>query len=227
MSPLLTPRVLLIFCSCYTKIMQPQDGSQEYQAPAQQASGAPYQPVPSDEQPADTQAPGFDIDDQTTAQTSEADDDEAVLRWQAPEYLMHSRNGVWYGIFGVATLVLMALAIFLIQSLTFAILIPVMAVALFFYTRRDPQAIDYTLSRKGIHVNDKMYAYDMFKAFAIDSRGGNHLAILYPRKRFQMSVTAYFPEEVGEPLVDMLAARLPMQTHSPDFIDRLLTKLKI
>jgi hypothetical protein len=42
-----------------------------------------------------------------------------------------------------------------------------------------------------------------------------------------MGLTAYFPEEVGEPLVDMLAARLPMQPHQPDAIDKLLTKLRI
>lgn len=207
--------------------MQPQDGSEEYQAPAQQVSGAPYQPVPGDAQPVGAPAADTGVDQTAEAPQIITDDDEAVLRWQAPEYLMHSRNGVWYVIFGVVTLVLMALAIFLIQSVTFAILIPVMAVALFFYTRREPQLIDYTLSRKGIHVNDRMYAYDTFKAFAIDSRNGSHLAILIPRKRFQMGVSAYFPEEVGESLVDMLAARLPMQTHSPDFIDRLLMKLKI
>ena len=42
-----------------------------------------------------------------------------------------------------------------------------------------------------------------------------------------MGLIAYFPENVGEELVDMLAARLPMQTYTPDFLDKLLAKLRI
>jgi len=206
--------------------MQSQDGNEEYRQPSPQAGGAPYQPV-SDNQ---------DMSGETEAQLGgvavaeaqvDSEDDGAVLRWQGPEYLAHARDKMWYVIFGIVTLALMAVAIFLIQSVTFAVLIPVMAAALFVYTRRDPQAINYTLSRKGLHVNDKMYPYDTFKAFAVYSHAGNHSVILLPRKRFQMGVTAFFPEEAGESLVDMLAARLPMQNHSPDFIDRLLAKLRI
>lgn len=211
--------------------MQPQDGNQQYQQPNPQGTGAPYQPVsepqaPSESPPTDTEAQLGDIA-VSSVDNLQSQDDESVLRWQGPEYIPHDRDKLWYVVFGVITLVLMAVAIFIIQAVTFAILIPVMAVALFIYTRRAPQMIDYTLSRKGLHVNDKIYVYDIFKAFAVDSHAGAHSVLLLPRKRFQMGVTAYFPEEVGEPLVDMLAARLPMQDHSVDFIDRLLAKLRV
>lgn len=213
--------------------MQPQDSNQEFQQPAPQATGAPYQ-AQNDEQP-DASEPvvyaGAQLGSVAVADTEsdqpDSQDDQAVLRWQGPEYVAHDRDMLWYIIFGVVTLALIAIAVFLIKSISFAILIPVMAVALFVYTRRAPQLIDYTLSRKGLHINDKMYEYGMFKSFAVQSHAGNHSALLIPRKRFQLGVTAYFPEEVGEPLVDMLAARLPMQTHTPDFVDRLLAKLRI
>lgn len=211
--------------------MQPQEGNEEYQQPNIQPGGAPFQPVGDDQSgdyvQSDTELLLGNVAVEGAGGNLQSQDDEAVLRWQGPEYLDHDKDKVWYVIFGIVTLALMAVAIFLIQSLTFATLIPVMAVSLFVYTHRAPQVIDYTLSRKGLHVNDHMYAYDMFKAFAIDSRAGSHSVIMVPRKRFQIGVTAYFPEEVGEPLVDMLAARLPMQDHSPDFIDRLLAKLRI
>ena len=51
--------------------------------------------------------------------------------------------------------------------------------------------------------------------------------VLTPRKRFQIGQTLYFPEEVGEQLVDMLAERLPMKEVAPDAIDRLLAKLHL
>jgi hypothetical protein len=57
--------------------------------------------------------------------------------------------------------------------------------------------------------------------------GGHNSIVLVPRKRFQLGQTLYFPDEVGEPLVDMLAARLPMKEAAPDIIDKILTKLHL
>lgn len=203
-----------------------EDEKQEWQQPSAQPGGAPYQPNQDDA----PRQPEAQVDGRAEADDvlqSDAQDDGAVLRWEGPEYAEHDRDKKWYIIFAVVTLLLMAASIFLIQSITFTILIPVMAAALFVYVRRPPQLISYTLSRKGLHVGDKMYAYGELKAFAINSSTGAHSVILIPRKRFQMAITAYFPEEVGEPLVDMLAARLPMQTYTPDFLDKLLAKLHI
>lgn len=202
-----------------------QDENQEWQQPNTQRGGAPYQPD-HDEAPQTVEEQPND-EDMANKESADSQDDGAVLRWQGPEYAEHDRDKKWYVIFAFVTILLMGASIFLIQSITFTILIPVMAAALFIYVRRPPQMISYTLSRKGLHVGDKMYGYGELKAFAINSTTGAHSVILIPRKRFQMAVVAYFPEEVGEPLVDMLAARLPMQTHTPDFLDKLLAKLHI
>jgi hypothetical protein len=37
----------------------------------------------------------------------------------------------------------------------------------------------------------------------------------------------YFPEDVGEALVDMLAARIPMNEVKQDAIDHLLARLRL
>lgn len=210
--------------------MQPDEENREnWQQPVEQQSGAPYQPADSERAPLEPQN-SPEEDPSAAPDTEEAlksEDTEAVLRWQGPEYIEHDRGRRWYIAFVLVTLILMAVAIFLINSWTFAILIPVMAVALFVYTRRPPTIVDYTVSRKGIHVNDRLYSYDEFRSFGVVSHAGAHSVLLVPRKRFHMGVTAYFPEEVGEALVDMLAARLPMQTHTPDTIDKLLAKLRI
>lgn len=153
--------------------------------------------------------------------------DAALLRWQATEYIHHERTMLWYVILGVVVVGFIALALLVFNSITFAVLIPVMLVALVVYVRRPPSVLNYILSRKGLHVNDHLYAYDQFKAFGVVSHDDLHSVVLLPRKRFQVSQTVYFPEEVGESLVDMLAARLPMQEVKLDAIDRLLKKLRI
>ena len=154
-------------------------------------------------------------------------DDSVLIRWEAPEYTHHERGAGWYVIFGIVTLVLVVAAILIIKSITFAILVPVMAIALFVYTQHSPELLRYTLSRKGLHINDKLYAYSQFKSFGIVDHNGTHSAVLVPRKRFQLGQTIYFPVEVGEQLVDMLAARLPMKELEPDALDRLLARLHL
>ena len=153
--------------------------------------------------------------------------DEALVRWQSSEYLHHDQTKLWYIILAAVTIVLIVLAIVLMDSYTFALLIPVMAVTLVIYTRRPPAINDYTLSRKGLHINDKLFPYSQFRSFSVVAHNGANAAVLVPRKRFQIAQTVYFPEEVGEAVVDMLAARLPMKEGGLDAIDKLLAKLHL
>lgn len=223
--------------------MQPDNNSNEQWQPPQPASSqAPFQapeapvsePVPSVTTPTpepvvNTQPEAQEMQSVELQSTPAEDenDDTALIRWEAPEYAHHERGTGWYVIFGIVTLILVVAAILIIKSITFAILVPVMAVALFVYTQHAPEVLRYTLSRKGLHINDKLFTYSQFKSFGIVDHNGMHSAVLVPRKRFQLGQTVYFPAEVGEQLVDMLAARLPMKELEPDALDRLLARLHL
>ncbi len=184
-------------------------------AVAQQATESPAQESP-------------DQPDTTNDMTADdLPDDEILIRWQALEYMQHQHEPIWYVGFGATVLILIAVAIFVFKSPTFAVLVPVMAVALALYVRRPPATIDYTVSRKGIHVNDRLCTFDQFKSFSVVRQETTNHVVLIPRKRFQLGQNIYFPTEIGEKLVDMLAARLPMKEASPDIIDKLLTKLRL
>ena len=181
----------------------------------QQTAESPTQELP--DQP--------DATDDMTA--DDLPDDEILVRWQALEYMQHQHEPIWYVGFGVVVLALIAVAIFVFKSPTFAVLVPVMAVALALYVRRPPATIDYIVSRKGIYVNDRLYTFDQFKSFSVVKQETANHVVLIPRKRFQLGQNIYFPTEVGENLVDMLAARLPMKEASPDIVDKLLAKLRL
>lgn len=155
------------------------------------------------------------------------DQQEQPVYWQATEYIQHDKNALWFTAFIIVTLGLMAVAIFLIKSVTFAILVPVMATALLTYTHRPPRILSYTLSRKGLHVNDHLYPFVDFKAFGVIRDGQEYSIMLVPVKRFKPGVSVYFPEEVGEALVDMLGARLPMRELHLDIVDKIIRKLRI
>ena len=149
------------------------------------------------------------------------------LRWQGTEYVHHEKDALWFVVFGVVVLVFMLLAILFIQSPTFTVLIPVMAAALIVYARRPPRLIDYTLSSKGLHVNDQLYPFTDFKGFGVIRDGNEYSIMLIPTKRFRLGVSIYFPEDAGEAIVDMLGARLPMREMKLDVFDRIIHKLRI
>jgi hypothetical protein len=201
-------------------------------APAMQESPEPQvQSQVTSQQPPEEPRVTPEVQDSQNQQLapslSESTDETALLRWQGSEYLHHDRNMGWYAVMVVVVLALMALAIFALKSFTFAALVPVMAVALVIYVHRPPDTLNYTLSHKGLHVNDKLYPFDQFKSFGVVQHNGVNSVVLVPRKRFQIGQTLYFPAEIGEQLVDMLAVRLPMKEIKPDIIDKLLARLRI
>ena len=228
------------------------DSSQDWQKPAEANSGAPFQtpasaaeldtsaestqPVLTDDKTVDSatpadfsseevDAPVFNGD--TALKVESPDDNEILVRWRGPEHLYSERSMRWYAALALATLIMMAIAYFAFKSLTFTILLPVMAVALGVYAYRPPEIIDYTLTRKGLYARDKLMLYDQFKSFDVVTINNIHHIALIPRKRFQLGQNIYFPEESGEKIVDMLAARLPMKEVKPDFIDKILAKLHL
>jgi hypothetical protein len=149
------------------------------------------------------------------------------IRWQASEYIHHEKNALWFVGFGIVVLGMMALAILLMQAWTFAVLIAVMAVAVVVYSRRPPRELTYTLSPKGLYVGDRLYDLSEFKSFGVIHDGDEYSIMLIPVKRFLPGVTVYFPEALGEQIVDFLGARLAMQELHLDIIDKVVRKLRL
>lgn len=207
--------------------MQPdQDQNNDWQQPKQSAPQAPYEAV---EEPGygENQGDLQESNDVREGQDSQTEDDVALLRWDGTEYLHQERGALWYVVVAVVAVVLIVIALVWFQSVTFAVLVPVMLAALVIYVRRPPTTLHYILSRKGLHVDDRLFPYAQFKSFGVVEHNGHHSVALIPRKRFQIGQTIYFPEEIGEQLVDMLAARLPMKEIKVDLVDRLLARLHL
>ncbi len=226
--------------------MQPDPDKTQWQQPTEQLPQAPYAPVASE--PAPVQAPAVTMSpDEPTGfaplpapdATPDGSDaaqpappapetaEEEPVHWQAHEYIHHEKSPLWFVVFGVVVLGLMAIAIFVMQAVTFAILVPVMAAALLVYSYRPPRILNYTLSRQGLHINDRLYPFADFKGFGVIRDGKEYSVMLLPVKRFQPGVSVYFPEESGEAIVDLLGGRLPMQELHLDIIDTIIRKLRI
>lgn len=155
----------------------------------------------------------------------EADLKQAI-RWEAAEQVDPYRPPIWYLFFVITVVALLAGAIFLLKSVIAALLVIVMAAALLVYLRRPPQQISYALGRKGLHINDKLYGFGEFRGFGVSVSQGNNTLILVPVKRFRPAVEAFFPDEIGESVVDALGSRLPMREVKLDTLDKIAHKLR-
>ncbi len=149
------------------------------------------------------------------------------IQWQAPEYLQEQRSPWWFIIFWVVVVVIILIAAFVVKSLTFAILVPVMAAALMLYSHRPPRNMAYVLSNKGLYINEKLHPLSEFKGFGVAKDDALPSLMLLPVKRFRPALNVHFPEEYGEDIVDFLGERIPMQELKLDIFDKLIRKLHL
>lgn len=178
----------------------------------------PQQPV---QPPQDNQAPP------QTATEQVAEARENPFSWHAPESMAVERGKMWYIWFVLAALALMALAILVLKSITFAILIPVIVAAVFVLSSKPPKVINYAISPKGVYVADKLYDFSEFRSFGVRQDEAYNSAILLPVKRFAPELTIYFTDQEGETIVNMLGSRLPMQEVRVDTLEKIIRLIKL
>lgn len=192
--------------------------------PDQENNDAEQAPPEADLQESPAEAP---VDD-TSTDSQDNEQDETPVHWTAHEYVHLDKNGLWYILFVLVVLGLIAIDVFFLKSYTFSALVVVMAVALIVYSRRPPREIQYALSgQQGLYIGEKLYHFTEFKAFGLIKDGEHHSIMLIPTRRFAPGVSVYFPEEAGEEIVDILGARLPMRPLKLDFMDVLIRRLRL
>ncbi len=153
--------------------------------------------------------------------------EQQPIQWQAPEYIQDHRSPWWFISFWAVVVVFMVIAVVLIRSWSFAILIPAMAAALTIYSHRPPRQMSYVLSDKGLYINEKLHPMAEFKSFGVMREEAWPSVMLIPVKRFRPGLTVHFPVEAGEAIVDMLGSRIPMQDIKLDFFDKLIRQLHL
>lgn len=216
--------------------------AQPVQQPQPVAPVQPTQPVQPLQQPqpvaveamgavavSDQVEDGFGYD---PGDTDEEYDDEEIdltepVKWEASEYIHQEKDAKWFILFAVVIAAFMAIAVLLMQSWTFAVLLVVIAIMVVVLAKRPPRVMEYALSNEGLHIGQTLHKFSDFKSFGIIRDGEEFSVMLIPRRRLQPGITVYFPEEAGEDIVDALGSRLPMKDLNLDVVDRLVRKLRL
>lgn len=90
----------------------------------------------------------------------------ALLRWRAPEYEKYERGRKWYLYAALVLLAIIAYAIYT-DSPVMAITFVLIGVVGYIFLNRDPQTIDFAVTRDGIIAGRELYDFDNVKSFWI------------------------------------------------------------
>lgn len=89
------------------------------------------------------------------------------IEWQAPEYEFHQKKPDWFWALGIIVAALVFSAI-IFKNMLFAILALMGGFSLALYGARKPKIVSFSISPRGIKINDRIYYYDDLKSFWIN-----------------------------------------------------------
>lgn len=192
---------------------------QPQQQPASQAS-----PIPS---PVSHLTPSTPIDDLAQEEVVQQSPD-GVIHWIANDSPQYNRGSAWFIVLTLFSISLILLDVFLLKYYSFSAVVLVVFVSLMIGAIRSPRQLNYAFSlEQGLYINNKLYPLDDFSSFGVITDDGQPFIKLIPNKRFGTGLDIYFPEELGEVIVDAFGEFLPMEEIKLDLIDKLTRKLKL
>jgi hypothetical protein len=88
------------------------------------------------------------------------------LEWIAPEFIKYKRDKNWFILPGVVALALVAIAIIL-KNFLFTVGIIIAAFVVYFYAVKEPRKIKFSISGKGVRVDNRIFPFEDLKSFWI------------------------------------------------------------
>ena len=151
------------------------------------------------------------------------------ISWQIPEYKAEKKTKIWYIVYSIIAIALLAYAIFA-QNFIFAIIIIFAAVLIVIFDGNNPGMLEVTISDRGISVGKEFYDYEQIQDFFIIYQPDEGVKNLYLEfKRFaRPSLPEDEPSHYGWLfwLVNFARTRfsIPLDNMNPIIIRRNLLK---
>ena len=143
--------------------------------------------------------------------------------WEAHEFRVYNKSPLWYLIFGLIALGLIAYAAYtrdLIILITFGVII----VAAYFYSRQKPGLIRYELSTTGVHINQMFYPYRNIRKFWVfytpENKSLNFETTAYLNNRISLELGKQDPVQIRTFLKSYLQEDLNIEESFMEVISR-------
>lgn len=152
---------------------------------------------------------------------------EYQITWQASEYVHHEKEALWFAVFGLVAAAILTGTYLLLKDVVSIIVVALMAIAVVIYANRKPKSLTYELDDHGVVIDGRTYDYSSFKSFSIIQYGVVETIFLDPLDRFMPPISIYFAPDDGEKISSILGEYLPYRDKQPDYIDRIVHRLRI
>lgn len=131
-----------------------------------------------------------------------------LLAFKSTSFVKYNKNKSWYIVLGVIVVALVVLGI-LNGSSTFPIAVLVFTLVYLYVNQEDPADIDFALSKTGIQVGTRFYAFTDLRTFWIEYDPPYYQAIHFVHKnKYKEEITVQFhgvnPANIREVLVNFL-----------------------
>lgn len=185
---------------------------------------APPQTVPSEFIPP---APSAETAPPATDPTAlGVSDGTAAIQWTASEYVDHAKGPAWFALMGFGLFVIVVLVYLVLKDVLAAILLGLAGITFGIFSGRRPQVLQYAIDSQGIHIGNRLHAFEDFKSFTLTGSGPLPAILLTPLKRFLPPITVFYDPKEEDRIIDALADYLPHEDKEPDMIDRLMSRIR-
>ncbi len=163
--------------------------------------------------------------EQTAEQTPPAEPEQAILSWNAPEFIYTHKPVGWYIGLVLFSALLIAAAILTHQWISIGVF-AVMGVAVAVYASRKPRMLNYSITNRGVHVGEKKYEFSSFGGYFEADDYGQLVFELVPTKRFAPLVSLPALKEQQGPIEQALAQELPKESTRISVAERVFKALR-
>lgn len=151
---------------------------------------------------------------------------EERAHWTASEFISHEKGMSWFLLLGVSTALLMLAVFFITRDIVSTIVVLFVAVMFGVYAVRQPKVREYSITNKGIQIDERQYTYGLFRSFCIIQDGGVRAIELLPMRRFMPILSIYVDPENEKTVVEALADYLPFEQREQAAVDKLMRRLR-
>ncbi len=149
------------------------------------------------------------------------------VSWTASEFVDHDKSSGWYMLLALSAIGLAAITYFFSHGdlISTAVVLVVFA-AFGVFAARKPRQLEYNVNDQGIKIGEKFYPYSSFRSFSIVQEDALESIWLMPLKRFMPIISIYFDSDDGQKIIDVLGQALPIENREPDFVDKLMHRIR-
>lgn len=194
--------------------------------PHQQDAGTAPMPSASSTDVAQQQAPAPNASFATEIPQDYPLPLEDVITWEADEYIAHEKSRQWYIAVLAGSIVIAALVYVLNRDIITALLVLVALAGLAAFGARRPRRQQYAVAPEGIQVGKMFYSFADFRSFAVAEEKTGYSLVFVSLKRFVPAINVYVPEAYEQAVIDLVSSILPMEPHTPDVVERFMSRIR-